>query len=143
MRLRDKIITEGLNLLRSKFVVVPVDKVSLSIAFVCYYSQIFNNVQGLNNFNIMTSIYMNSTNPEEKIVSDNPLFLKIKFFLISSRLIKNFLVYWFLKLHKNSTKQRYIIAALKWSVKPLPKVARSALKVTYRKNENYNFQTQY
>ena len=86
---------------------------------------------------------MNSTNPEEKIVSDNLLFLKIKLLLISLRLIKNFLVYWFLKLHKNSTKKRYIIAAPKWSVKPLLKAVRPALKVTYRKNENYNFQTQY
>lgn len=86
---------------------------------------------------------MNSTNPEEKIVSDNLLFLKIKLLLISLRLIKNFLVYCFLKLHKNSTKKRYIIAAPKWSVKPLSKAVKSALKVTYRKNENYNFQTQY
>ena len=41
-------------------------------------------------------------------------------------------MYWSLKLHKNPTKARFIIAAPKCSVKAPSKAVMTALKLTYR-----------
>ena len=41
-------------------------------------------------------------------------------------------IYWNPKLHKNSTKERFIIAAPKYSMKPLSKGVKATLELIYR-----------
>lgn len=90
------------------------------------------------------SIYIKATKAVDKTVSHNILFLQNKFnpkVTDTNKKLPN--IYWTLKLHKTFTKARFIIAAPKWPVKPLPKAFTVLIKPTYKRIENYNKKTQY
>ena len=74
LRLKDKIVTEELKILLHRFVVVPINKASGNVSFVCqrYYAQVLISELGLNGFNGTPK----ATEPVDKIVSENTSFLK-------------------------------------------------------------------
>ena len=115
-------------MLHNKFLVVPIDKASGNVAFICqrHYAQVLVNELGLNNVNNITSMHAAVTEALDKTISEKASFLKNKFNLDVMD-IKN--VYWPPKLYRNSTKARFVLAAPKCSVKPLSIVVKSALKL--------------
>ena len=62
LKVKGKIITEELEILKNKFVVVHIDKDSDNVAFVCknHYAQVLINELGLNNVNNIAT-YMKAT----------------------------------------------------------------------------------
>ena len=47
-------------------------------------------------------------------------------------------MYWLPKKHKVPSKQRFIVAAVKCTLKPISKMVTSLFKLFYRQIENYN-----
>ena len=143
--LKETSVLKDLQELHKKFVVVPIDKASGNVAFICqrHYANVLINELGLINASAnQTSTYGNITKPIDKIVSDNSKFLKSKFNLEvteTNRKLPN--IYWTPKLHKTPSKARFIIAAPRCSVKPLSKAVTAALKLIYKQIENYNYKT--
>ena len=89
-----------------------------------HFAQVLiNELVNLNKVNAIRSTYVKAIKQVKKIVSDNISFLKIAFNLDVNEInnkLRN--IYWTPKLHKNSTKARFIIAALKCSVKSFSNV---------------------
>ena len=84
-----------------------------------------------------TYIKVNKTN--NHVISDHTTFFKSKFNLKvkkENRKVSN--IYWTPKLHKHSSKARYIIAAPQCSVKSLSEAVTSVLKLMYKRLENYD-----
>lgn len=52
-------------------------------------------------------------------------------------------MYWSPKLHKNPIKARFPIPAPNSSMRPLSRAITAALKLVYKQNKKYNFNTQY
>ena len=92
--------------------------VSGNIAFVCqrHNAKVVINELGLNNASNITSTYVKAVKPVVKTVSDNTSLLKNKFNFEVNEINKKIPNYWNPKLHKNSTKSRFIIAAPRYSV---------------------------
>ena len=83
-------------MLHNKFVVVPIDKASNNVAFVCQrnYAQVFINNIGLNNVDNITSGYKKATKPVNRTESGDISFLKNKFNIEVTEINnKNFLRY--------------------------------------------------
>ena len=122
-----------MKLLHNKFLYVPIDKIDKTrreVACACqmHLAQVLINELDLNKVNTIRSTYVKAIKQVEKIVSDNISFLKIAFNLDVNEInnkLRN--IYWTPKLHKNSTKARFIIAALKCSVKSFSNVISAAL----------------
>ena len=144
--LKDKNIIKDLQTLHNKFVIVPIDKASGNVAFICqrHYANVLIKELGLENTDNTSPTYMKVSKPINNIVSANKTFLKNKFNLEVSECnhrLPN--IYWTPKLHKNPSKARFIIAAPKCSVKPLSKAVTAALKLMYKQVENYNYKSHY
>ena len=92
--LKDEIITEELKILHNKFFVIPNSKARGNVAFICqrHYAKVFINELGLNNVNNETT-YKKATKPLDKTVAENTSFLKRKFHLVVTEIIKIFLIY--------------------------------------------------
>ena len=71
-------MTDDFKMLHNKFVVVPIDKASSNVVFICqrHYAQVLISERGLNNVNNITSMYTKLTEPVDKTVSGNTSFLK-------------------------------------------------------------------
>ena len=88
LKLRDEMITEELKMLHNEFFIVPNDKASSIIAFVCpvRYAQVQINKIGLNDVNSITSTYKKATKkPVDEILGESTQFLKSKCILKSLR----------------------------------------------------------
>ena len=83
-----------LKTLHKKFVVVPIDKTSGNVAFVCqrHYTQFLITELGLNNVNNITVTYMNAVKRLSKTELDNTSFLKNKFNLEVNETNKKLLI---------------------------------------------------
>ena len=68
-------------MLHNKFLVVPIDKASGNVAFICqrHYAQVLVNELGLNNVNNITSMHATVTEALDKTISEKASFLKNKF----------------------------------------------------------------
>ena len=131
----------ALEELKSKFVIVPIDKASGNVAFVCkrFYALVLIKELGLDK-ELGSATYENiEQNNINEIVKQQTDDLQVKFHLkvpTESKLLPH--IYWLPKLHKNPVKFRFIIAAPNCSVKPLSKAITKIFKLFYKQIETYN-----
>ena len=140
-------IKNALQLIHSKYVVVPIDKATGNIAFVCkrFYALVIAKELGLglnNSTNTYSTIDNKSTN---EIINSNVKDLKDKFGINNVSLENHRLpnMYWLPKMHKSPIKARFIIASPKSSIKPLSKAVTSAFRLFYKQIENYHDKTRF
>ena len=139
--LKDRKCLSSLIEFKERFVIVPIDKASGNVAFICkrFYAKVLLEELGLLGQS-GSSTYESLQNKDiGEIVNSHSEYLMTKFGLevpSESKLLPH--IYWLPKLHKNPIKFRFIIAAPNCSIKPLSKAITKIFKLFYRQIENYN-----
>ena len=126
--------------LHNRFVVVPIDKASSNIAFVCkrFYAQVLVSELGLEKSNICSTYEKINCDVNDLIEKDSQK-LSGNFNLpVAEESKKLPHIYWTPKLHKNPIKFRFIIAAPDCSMKPLSKAITKIFRLFYKQVETYN-----
>ena len=128
-------------MLHNKLIVVPNDKVSGNVVFVCHghYAQFLINELGVNNVNNITSTYTEATNSlviteiysRECIVSEKEVLLwnyrdEWKLPMSPYMPYPHIHICWTLKSRRNPTKKKFTVTASKCSVKTFSKVVKAA-----------------
>ena len=155
MILRNKIETKKINSifkdlgvknsmmhLKDKFVIVPIDKATNNIAFICkqFYAKViikelsFPNI--VNN-NETTYHQVNNLN-KELIIQEHKRYLKQLKIDLKHNMESLPSMYWIPKIHKNPIGFRFIIASPSCSLKPLAKDLTAIFRLFYQKIERYH-----
>jgi len=133
-------VRSHLKQLQDKFVIVPIDKASGNIAFICkrFYAKVILEELGLNH--IGGSDTYSAVDEDCRSITDrHKHFLRDKFGLSSlSASDKLPSIYWLPKLHKSPVKFRFIIAAPDCSIKPLARSITSIFKLFQKQICKYN-----
>ena len=142
--LKDHSAKSALKELQSKYVIVPIDKATNNIAFICkrFYALVLLKELGLNISPSNTYIQEHKT--IESVVEKNILDLKNIFGLDVDESNQNLPhMYWLPKLHKSPSKACFIVAAPSCSIKPLSKAVTSVFKLFFQQIESYNKKLQF
>ena len=138
--LSDSNVTNYLNELQEKYVMVPIDKADSNIAFICkrYYVEVLTKELGLGGNSTNTYAYVSNTNLHD-IVGDHKKSLLDEFKQIIPEEMQTLPdIYWLPKLHKTPTKARFIIASRNCTVKKLSKDITSIFKLAHDQIYRYN-----
>jgi hypothetical protein len=116
----DSSVLTELSGLHDKYVIVPADKASNNIVFVCkaYYYDCLIKELGIGDTTINPT-YQHSTFAKEDIISNHMSVISSFGITINEEDYDLPSLYWIPKLHKNPYKQRYIAGSTKCSTKPL------------------------
>ena len=126
--------------LQSKYVMVPIDKASNNIAFICkrYYATVLLKELGL--VGSSTSTYTNiSDRTPDDIIEEHQSKLKEQFNLSlddDMRTLPD--IYWTPKLHKKPVKSRFIIASKRCTTKTLSKDVSAIFSLFQRQIDTYH-----
>ena len=132
--LKDSTCKRDLKELQDRYVIVPIDKATGNVAFVCkrFYAIVLLRELGLIGGNGSPTYECNIQNSEDKIMKKHKKDLTRIFKLdVPKDCMTLPHIYWLPKLHKNPIKFRFIIAAPNCSVKPLSKVVTKIFKLFY------------
>ena len=138
--LKNPVYDKHLRDLQRDFVIVPIDKATGNIGFVCkrFYAEVLVNELGLK-YSSHCDTYEEVFGSVENIVCKDSEVLKSKFSINNQTESKKLPhMYWLPKLHKNPVKFRFIVAAPDCSIKPLAKALTKIFKLFYRQIECYN-----
>ena len=128
---KDADVKIELDKLHKDFVVVPIDKASNNVSFICknHYADV---IKSELKFSLQTdnyNTYEHVNTPSNEIIKSHSDMLN-KFDLVLKEEMKVLAcLYWSPKLHKDPIGERYIIASPECSVKPLLKDVTSILKL--------------
>ena len=128
-----------LSLLQSKYVMVPMDKASNNIAFICkrFYATVLMKELGLSNESSSTYTRIHNRSPDD-IVSLHQKQLKEEFDIDIDDGMKTLPdIYWIPKLHKNPAKFRFIIASKRCTTKTLSKNLSSIFTLFQKQIDTY------
>ena len=130
---------DSLNHLQDKFVIVPIDKATFNVAFICkrFFAKVILRELGLNT-DVNNATY-SAVNDSCHIIKQHTNLLLQKFGLTSTEnngRLPN--IYWLAKLHKSPIKLRFIIVAPECSMKPLVHELTSVFKLFQRQICKYN-----
>ena len=125
---QDPCVVDNLSTLHDKYVVVPADKASNNIIFVCkkYYIDCLISELGPNNIS-GNPTYTATTLSKEEVITNHVSVLTsfgLQIDEVDSELPR---IYWIPKLHKVPYKQRYIAGSFKCTTKPLSKLLTTIL----------------
>ena len=121
--LSDTDVTEHLADLHNRYVIVPVDKVSNNVIFVCktYYFGCFQRELDLD-YSISKSTYQRTDFSKDEILANHRSVLSSFAIDTVGKDTDLPLLYWIPKLHKDPYKQRFIAGSSSCSTKPLSKL---------------------
>ena len=136
----------SLNDLKKLYVIVPIDKASGNVAFVCqrFYAHVLVRELGLDGESNVGTYEKVINDKADEIIQNHTSKLLNNYKLVvpvESKLLPK--LYWLPKLHKNPVKFRFIIAAPNCSIKPLSKVVTKIFKLFYRQIETYNAKSKF
>ena len=126
--------------LHSKYVMVPIDKASNNIAFVCkrFYAQVLLKELGLLGDSTSTYANIDHLKPED-IIARHQTQVKDMFKMsLEEDMLTLPDIYWMPKLHKSPVKFRFIIASKKCTTKMLSKNLSSIFSLFLKKVEKYH-----
>ena len=139
---KDYAVKKQLNHLKESFVIVPIDKATNNIAFICkhFYAKVLvKELDFSNPNNCDNSTYHQIHNFDKKqIIKEHKTFLsKLKIELKQN--MENLpLMYWIPKMHKNPVGFRFIIASPQCTLKHLAKDLTAIFRLFYKKIERYH-----
>ena len=128
-----------LDLLHQNFVLVPIDKASNNIAFVCkkFYVEVLLKEFGILGNNNFT--YQRVNINKNDIINQHVSYIKNNFSLTVDQQMRTLpLPYWLPKMHKTPIGSRFIIASSNCSIKPLSKKVTSAFKLIFNTIQSYH-----
>ena len=131
--------------LQEKYVIVPIDKASNNVAFICkrYYALVILQELGLLGSSTPTYTSIENRSPED-IINQHKADLKDQFNIIVDHNMSSMPdIYWTPKLHKNPVKFRFIIASKRCTVKHLSKDISSIFSLFCKQIEMYNKKAHY
>ena len=134
-----------LDSLHAKYVMVPIDKASNNIAFVCkrFYAQVLLEELGLIGASTSTYTAINNCSTDD-IVQQHTAELKQKFNITVGDDMSTLPdIYWIPKLHKNPVKFRFIIASKQCTTKSLSKDVSSIFSLFQKQIATYHKKTHY
>ena len=145
--LSDPLTEQYLSELHNKYVIVPIDKATGNIAFVCkrFYASVIVDELGLRD-QTSTSTYKSVIDKtSNEITKKHVKFLKDKFGLLDHPAENTRLpnIYWLPKMHKNPIKFRFIIAAPDCSIKPLSKAVAAVFRLLQSQIESYSLKSKF
>ena len=119
----DKSVVNRLSEIHHQFVVVPADKASNNIVFICkaYYIKCLMNELGLVDNVSSSKTYEHVTMPKEEILANHRSVIESFNINFIEKECDLPLLYWIPKLHKNPYKERYIAGSSICSTKQLSK----------------------
>ena len=122
--LKDPEVVEYLNKLKSRFVIVPVDKAAKNFAFICksYYIKVLMQELGVSSSSEITGnlVYKPVHNTLNNIIQNHKSVLEDNFNIkLSEKDLRVPLLYWNSKQHKTPYKARFIAGATHCTTKPL------------------------
>ena len=125
-----------LSTLHDKYVIVPADKASNTIVFVCkeYYFKCFVNVLDFNSTQ-GSETYVASTLSKEEILHNHRSVLSSFGIQTKEEDLDLPSLYWIPKLHKNPYKQWHIAGSAKCSTKTLSQILTSLLSAVRGSSE--------
>ena len=124
----DEIVSRQLADLHDRFVIVPADKASNNVVFICktyYYSCLQKEFIDKND--VDSSTYQRTNFTKEEILVNHRSVLTSFGVNTQDENVDLPSLYWIPKLHKDPYKQRYIAGSTKCSTKPLSKLLTSIL----------------
>ena len=130
---------ECLSDLHSKFVMVPIDKASNNIAFICkrFYAIVLLQELGLIGSSSSTYTKLDQLSPDE-VIKQHITELKQKFNItVGNKMSTLPDIYWIPKLHKNPVKFRFIIASKFCTSKTLSKDVSSMFSLFQKQVDTY------
>ena len=137
---------ECLNNLHDNYVMVPIDKASNNIAFVCkrFYAEVLLKELGLIGSATSTYTKLDEHSPED-IIKQHVSDLKQKFGITVEGDKMSTLpdIYWIPKLHKNPVKFRFIIASKHCTTKTLSKNISSMFSLFQKQVDTYHKKIQF
>ena len=140
--LKDKDAREYLSYLHEHFVLARIDKATGNVSIICkrFYAEVLVKELGLDERDNNNGTYVHvSDTSTEAIIQKHIRELSSKLGIDLSeedQCLPH--MYWLPKKHKVPSKQRFIVAAVKCTLKPISKMVTSLFKLFYRQIENYN-----
>ena len=142
--LKDKNAKKCLSQLQEKYVIVPIDKASNNVAFICkrFYALVLCKELGITGPESSTYTQVNQNLDE--VIKQQCSTLKESFNLAVDDNMQTLPdIYWTPKLHKNPTKFRFIIASKYCTQKGLSKNVSSVFSLFNKQIETYNRKSHY
>ena len=129
--------------LQQQFVIVPIDKASNNIAFVCkaYYIKRILDEVGVSD--LPSNTYKICNRDIQNVVQDNVQICD-KFRLKVEEGYETLpIMYWMPKMHKNPSGARFIVASSKCSTKPLSKSISYIFKLIFEQVQNFHLKSKF
>ena len=143
--LKNADVKRSLEELQEKYVIVPIDKASNNVAFICkrFYANVLLKELGLIGQESATYCQVHDQDIDS-VVTQHCADLKNKFNItVPTDMCSLPDIYWTPKLHKNPVKFRFIIASKSCSTKPLTKAVASVFSMFDKQIETYNKKAHY
>ena len=143
--LDDENANKCLSDLQAKYVIVPIDKASNNVAFICkrYYASVILKELGILGSATSTYTPVEDKTPED-IIGQHKADLKRDFNITVEDSMSSLPdIYWTPRLHKNPVKCRFIIASKYCTVKHLSKSISSIFSLFSKQIETYNKKAHY
>ena len=131
--------------LQAKYFMVPIDKASNNVAFICkrYYALVILHELGLSSSSTSTYTKIDNESPDD-VINRHKIELKDQFNLtVDNNMLTLPDIYWTPKLHKNPVKFRFIIASKYCTIKHLSKNISSIFSLFNKQIETYNKKSRY
>ena len=139
---KDQAVKNQLSQLKESFVIVPIDKATNNIAFICkqfYANVLVKELDFPSPNNCDSSTYHQIHNLDKKqIIKEHKTFLKKLKIQLKQNMESLPLMYWVPKMHKNPVGFRFIIASPQCTLKHLAKDLTAIFRLLYKKVEKYN-----
>jgi len=134
----DKNVVDNLTDLHGKYVVVPAEKASNNIVFVCktYYTDCLVKELGINN-NTVNPTYIPTSFSKDETLSSHKSVISSFVLSIKDNYVDLPYLYWIPKLHKCPYKERYIAGPAKCSNKSLWKLLTTVLSTVKEGLQTY------
>ena len=139
---KDPGVKTNLDRLKECFVIVPIDKATNNIAFVCkqFYAKVLINelkFTNVNNHQNTTYHHVHDLS-KQQIIQDHKTYLKQLKINLKHNMENLPSMYWVPKMHKKPVGFRFIIASPQCSLKKLAKDLTAIFRLFYKKIERYH-----
>ena len=141
--LKDDSSVSCLENLQQQFVIVPIDKASNNIAFICKAFYIKRILDEVGVTDLPSDTYKICDKDIQNIVQNNVQICD-KFRLKVEEGYETLpIIYWMPKMHKNPSGARFIVASSKCSTKPLSKNISYIFKLIFEQVQNFHLKSKF
>ena len=136
--LQDPEVTQYLQNIHSKYVVVPIDKASNNVSVICkkYYVEVI--LKEIGKLGDISPTYTDTTNSKANIINDDCMYADHLYLKIPDKHKTLPIMYWMPKMHKDPIGKRFIIASKTCSNKILSSTISKVFKLIYNQIQHFH-----